>query len=71
MAICKRVPGDPDVFLPALYRAKSAGAEGDGPQSGSEPRGVPECAPFNRKYVHSLLSLWTVIVAWVQAEDSQ
>ena len=59
---CERLQGDPDVFLPALQRAESAGAEGDGFQSGSGPRGVPQCASIHRRCVRSLLSLKTVIL---------
>ena len=51
---CGGLPGDPDVFLPALQGAESAGDEGDGPRPGSGPRGVPGCTQLNRKYVPAL-----------------
>lgn len=56
MAVIRRrpeFPGDPDVVLPELQRAEPAGAEGDGPQPGSGPTGVPGCTPANRKYVQT------------------
>lgn len=50
----EKFSGVPDILFSALQRAESSVAEGDGPQSGTRPRSLLACTPFNRKYVYPI-----------------